>query len=51
MILYAYCMFIELSLHRELLNLILVGEPLILRWFYHSIVVLVLCIVSTVFKL
>jgi hypothetical protein len=30
-----FCVLIVLSLHRELLKLILVDEPLILRWFCH----------------
>jgi hypothetical protein len=33
MVLYAYCVLIVFSLHRESLKLILVDEPLILRWF------------------
>jgi hypothetical protein len=35
MVLYAYRVLIVFSLHRESPNLILVGETLILRWFYH----------------
>jgi hypothetical protein len=31
-----FYMLIVFSLHRGLLKLILVDEPLILRWFYHS---------------
>jgi hypothetical protein len=33
MVLYAYCVLIVFSHHRESLKLILVDEPLILRWF------------------
>jgi hypothetical protein len=36
MVLYAYCVLIVFSLHRESLKLILVDKPLILRWFYHT---------------
>jgi hypothetical protein len=36
MVLYAYRLLIVFSHHQESPNLILVNEPLILRWFCHS---------------
>jgi hypothetical protein len=36
MVLYAYCVLIVFSFHWEQLKLILVDEPLILRWFCYS---------------